>query len=59
MPEFFGWILAFLCQNVRFESHHYDWGGSKFHHDLCFPATVLPGENPLWEGKTAMQKRLW
>ena len=33
------------------ELHFYDWGGSKFFHVACSPATVLPGKNPLWGEK--------
>ena len=37
------------------ELHYNDWSGSKIEHVACPPATVLPGENPLWKGKTSMQ----
>ena len=34
------------------------WKGSKFHHVVCFPATLLPGEIPLWKGKRLCKTRI-
>ena len=39
---------AFIC--FCFESHFYEYGGSKFHHVVDFPAIVLPGGNPHYIG---------
>ena len=34
------------------------WKGSKFHHVVCFPATLLPGEIPLRKGKRLCKTRI-
>ena len=40
------------------EAYYYSWKGSKFHHAVCFPAIIFPGEISAVEGRTAMQKRV-
>ena len=45
--------------NFSFEPHYHNLGGSKFHGVACLPAIVLPGENPLWRRKTAIQKYVY
>ena len=50
---------AFIC--FSFESHFYEYGGSKFHHIVGIPAIVLPGggggESTLYIGYKRLCKK--
>ena len=43
IPRYFA--DGYLHFSVKFVPLYYDWGRRKYHHVVCFPATLLPRGN--------------